>query len=189
MNLIDRAVLFAVNAHAGATRKGKTRPYILHPLEVMTTVSAMTDDQEVLAAAVLHDTLEDTPATREDLEREFGSRVAALVSHESENKRPGVSPASTWLTRKQETVDRLRSASREEKTICLGDKLSNLREMGRDLSEAGSAFWDRFNQKDPAMHAWYYAEIYRILASEFGDAPPIREYKALLGQVFKIAWE
>ncbi len=75
MTKIESAVQYAVFAHAGTKRKGKDRPYILHPVETMTIVAGMTEDEDVIAAAVLHDAVEDTSVTPEDIEREFGERV------------------------------------------------------------------------------------------------------------------
>ena len=64
MTKIERAIQYAVDAHAGSKRKGKDRPYILHPIEVMTIVAGLTEDEDVIAAAVLHDTVEDTHRSR-----------------------------------------------------------------------------------------------------------------------------
>lgn len=182
--MIEKAIAFAVEAHAGAKRKGKGRPFILHPMEVMTIVADITDDEEVIAAAALHDTVEDTATERQDIAERFGERVASLVDAESENKREGLPPEETWLLRKQETIDHLRTASRDVKTICLGDKLSNLREIARDYKQIGDAVWERFHQKDRRMHGWYYRSIFEILEEEFGDVSPIREYRELLQLMF-----
>ena len=57
MTTVERTIIFAANAHAGTKRKGKERAYILHPIEAMTIVAGLTEDEEVLAAAVLHDTV------------------------------------------------------------------------------------------------------------------------------------
>ena len=184
MKLLDDAINFATKAHAGVSRKGKTRPYILHPLEAMNIASTLTEDEEVLAAAVLHDTVEDTDVTKADIKAAFGSRVADLVAAESEDKREDLPAESTWETRKQETIKALKTASRDIKTICLGDKLSNLRELSRDYADLGDALWERFNQKDKAMHCWYYSSLCEILKDEFGDAPAIQEYGILLEKVF-----
>ena len=184
MTTIEKAILFAVNAHEGMTRKGKDRPYILHPVEVMTIVAGLTEDEAVIAAAVLHDTVEDTEVTREDIERAFGARIAALVAAESEDKREELPAEATWQIRKQETLAHLEKASRDVKLICLGDKLANIREIARDWAVLGDGLWQRFNQKDKAMHAWYYGSILRILEGEFGDVPAVTEYRALLRQVF-----
>ncbi len=184
MSLVEKAILVATSAHAGIMRKGKNRPYILHPIEAMTIVGSLTDDKEILAAAVLHDTIEDTSVTRKDLELQFGNRVANLVASESENKRHGKAPEETWETRKQETIAHLQDSDKDVKLVCLGDKLANLRELARDYAQVGDDLWLRFNQKDKAMHGWYYSSLYDVLAREFGDVPPVTEYKALLAQVF-----
>ena len=184
MNKVERAAAFAAKAHAGKCRKGKDKPYILHPLEAMAIVKILTDDEDVIAAAVLHDTVEDTAVTVECLEKEFGSRVAELVASVSEDKKKERSAESTWQERKQETIDGLKNASKDIKLLCLGDKLSNLREMSKDYEKIGDELWERFNQKDKAMHAWYYRTIYQILAEEFGELEEISEFGELLEFVF-----
>ena len=178
-----KAFLYATKKHKGQKDKAG-KPYILHPLEAMMIVADLTDDEELLAAAVLHDTVEDTNTTAAEIEREFGESVASLVVSESENKREDRSAEETWKTRKQETIDHLKLASRDVKLVCLGDKLSNMREIYRDYTKLGDDLWQRFNQKDKREHGWYYSEIYRILRAEFGDVPIIREYAELLEKVF-----
>ena len=184
MTMLEKAIIFATKAHAGVNRKGKTRPYILHPIEAMTIVSTVTEDEEVLAAAVLHDTVEDTNLTKADIEAEFGERVAKLVAAESEDKREDQPAESTWKMRKKETIDHLKDLSRDEKLICLGDKLANIREMSRDYARLGDALWERFNQKDKREHSWYYSSVFEVLADEFGDIPAIMEYRRLLEEIF-----
>lgn len=183
--LLDRAIIFATNAHAGVNRKGKDRPYIIHPLEVMTIVATIKDDQNVLAAAVLHDTMEDAGVTKAEIQSIFGERVADLVASESENKREDQAAESTWRIRKGETLQHLRTVNdRDVKLICLGDKLANIREISRDYAALGDKLWERFNQKDKKEHCWYYSSVYEILRDEFGDIPAIREYRDLLEEVF-----
>ena len=184
MTKIERAIQYAVFAHAGTSRKGKARPYILHPIETMTIVAGLTDDEDVIAAAVLHDVVEDTSIQPEDIEREFGQRVKALVMAESEDKMRDVPAEASWKERKQATIDHLKGLSRNEKLICLGDKLANIREMRHDHDLLGDELWERFNQKDTAMHSWYYRSIFRAMEEEFGNVPVILEYKDLLECVF-----
>ncbi|MBO6079741.1 MAG: bifunctional (p)ppGpp synthetase/guanosine-3',5'-bis(diphosphate) 3'-pyrophosphohydrolase, partial [Bacteroidales bacterium] len=81
--LFDKALKFATDAHSGTERRGKGFPYIIHPMEAVAIVATITSDQELLAAAVLHDTVEDTDVTIEDIRKEFGERVATLVQHET----------------------------------------------------------------------------------------------------------
>ena len=87
MDLLDEAIKFAVDAHAGMVRKGTDVPYILHPMEVAAVTAAMTSDIDVITAAMLHDVVEDTKYTLDDIRERFGDRVAAYVADETENKR------------------------------------------------------------------------------------------------------
>ena len=187
MNTIEKAIIFATEAHAGVTRKGKTRPYILHPIEAMTIVGGLTEDEAVLAAAVLHDVVEDTDIGESAIRDTFGDRVATLVMAESEDKMKNLSPDASWKARKQATIDHLATLERDALLICLGDKLANIREMSRDHAALGDKLWERFNQKDKNEHAWYYSSILEILAKVLGNVPPVQEYRALLKEVF--GWE
>ena len=72
MELFDEAVIFACQKHSGQRRKLSDSPYFLHPMEVASIVGTMSDDQNLLAAAVLHDTVEDTDTTLEEIKEKFG---------------------------------------------------------------------------------------------------------------------
>lgn len=181
--LFNRAIQYAVDAHAGQLRKGTNIPYIVHPMEAAAIVASMTQNEEVLAAAILHDVIEDTGRTRQDIEREFGTTVAAYVASESENKRENLPAAETWQLRKQETLNRLSNASEPIKMIALGDKLSNLRAIHRDLSVLGNQFWQRFTITDSSMHAWYYLSLVKCFNS-LSAYPAYKEYTELAQKVF-----
>ena len=96
--MIKEAAEFAAKAHEGAVRKGSQIPYITHPLETAVIVSLMTEDEEVIAAALLHDVIEDAGIKKEEIEARFGSRVAELVADETEDKSLG------WMERKAITL-------------------------------------------------------------------------------------
>ena len=183
--MLDEAIEFATRAHSGQMRKGTSIPYILHPLEAAAICATVTTDPEVLAAAVLHDVVEDTDATVDQVAAKFGPRVAALVASESENKRKGVPASETWRIRKEEAIEHVRSAEDPAvKLVCLGDKLSNIRAIHRDFDELGDALWGRFNQKDPAQHAWYYRSLAEALKPDFGETAAWRELAAHIDAVF-----
>ena len=183
MDLFDKAICYATEAHAGMKRKGTETPYIVHPMESVAVVATMTNEPAVLAAAVLHDVVEDTKRTLGEIRAEFGNIVAGLVASESENKREELPSAITWKMRKQETLEHLAHASKEAKMIALGDKLSNIRAIYRDYSEFGDKVWERFNQKDKAEHAWYYRGVVECLG-ELSDTFAYREYVDLVEKVF-----
>ena len=181
--LLDRAIVFAVRAHAGTERRGKGFPYIVHPMEAIEIVATMTPDQELLAAAALHDTVEDTDVTVEQIRDEFGDRVAELVAAESEDKDCGVSKEESWHARKQAAIDRLASASRDSKIVALCDKLSNMRAIARDYSIQGDSLWNIFNTKDRKEHEWHYREL-AVALQELQDTFAYKEFEQLINQVF-----
>ena len=80
MNMLEEAVFYATIMHQGKVRKFGGRPFILHPMEVAQILSTMTDDMEVIAAGILHDVVEDTDGTLDEIEKRFGERVATFQS-------------------------------------------------------------------------------------------------------------
>jgi len=181
--IVEKAIRYAANAHHGSFRKGNHLPYIIHPMECMMLTARMTDDVDVIAAAALHDVVEDTPKTLLDLEQEFGSRVAGLVAMESEDKREGQDKGDTWKVRKQENLKREETASKEAKMIMLADKVSNMRATYRDFLISGDAIWEKFNMKDIREQEWYYRSVAEVL-SELSDFPIYQEYVRILDVVF-----
>ena len=181
-SVLDKAIVFAVKAHAGTERRGKGFPYIVHPLEAVEIVATMTTDQELLAAAALHDTVEDTDVTLDDIRREFGDRVAKLVEEESDVFMEGVSEADSWHERKQAAIDRLSHASRDAKMVALGDKLSNARIIYRDKVQKGDKLWSIFHVTDVKEHEWHY----RGLASSLKELEGTFAYTEFTDLVEKI---
>ena len=163
--MIDKAITFATKAHEGQFRKGTKLPYIVHPLEVGVIVSRMTQDKEVIAAAILHDTLEDCKeVTFSTLCQEFGERVAE---------------------RKANTVKRLKEEKASDmKLVALGDKLSNARSLKRDYQMIGDKLWERFNMKDKRQQAWYYRGLCDSL-KDMENFPEYWEFCELIAYVFR----
>lgn len=152
--MVEEARSFAEKAHEGQFRKGTKRPYIVHPLEVAKIVSTMTDDEEMISAALLHDTLEDCrQVTKEQIKEAFGERVLEMVRQESEDK------SKTWVERKSTTIRHLKTAQREVQMIALADKLSNIRDIDREYPVVGEEFWNRFRMKSKAAIGWYYIGV------------------------------
>ena len=181
--LLDRAIIFAVKAHHNTERRGKGFPYIVHPMEAVEIVATITPDQELLAAAVLHDTIEDTDVTVEDIRREFGDRIAELVHAESDQFTEGVSEEDSWHDRKQAAIDRLRLAPHDAKIVAMGDKLSNMRAIARDYATKGDELWNIFHVKNKADHEWHYRGLADSL-KELSDTFAYKEFVALIDEVF-----
>jgi (p)ppGpp synthase/HD superfamily hydrolase len=177
--LLDRAIRFAVAAHSGVERRGKGFPYIVHPMEAMAIAATMTPDQEILAAAALHDVVEDTDVTLDDLRSRFGDRVAQLVDTESDHFKDDLD----WRARKEDSLKRLRGATRDEKIVALGDKLSNMRAIARDYTTEGESFWMRFNIKEKSVHSWRYHALADALSS-LSDTYAWQEFNFLVNRIF-----
>ena len=182
--LLDRAIVFAVRAHAGTERRGKGFPYIVHPMEAVEIVATITNDQELLAAAALHDTVEDTGVTTEQIRAEFGERIASLVASESDVVIDGSSLEQSWHARKQAAIDRLARASHDAKIVALGDKLSNMRAIARDYARQGDELWKLFHAKDRKEHEWHYRGLAASLR-ELQDTFAYKEFEQLINQVFE----
>lgn len=177
--MINKAIEFATKAHDGQCRKGTKRPYIVHPMEVGEIVAAMTADEEVISAAILHDTIEDCAGVTQELLAEcFSERVAEMVAQESEDK------SRTWMERKSATIEGIRLAPREVQMIGLADKLSNMRDIDRDYPVFGEELWQRFRMKDKDTIGWYYKGVRDALKDVLGDTEPFKEYCRLIDKNF-----
>ena len=184
MELVSEAIAFSVKAHDGMRRKKSDAPYILHPMEAAVIVGTMTNDQNLIAAAALHDVVEDAGITIEEVEAKFGKRVRELVASETEDKRAELPPSDTWRIRKEESLAVLKNTEDiGVLMVWLGDKLANMRSIYRDFKVEGNAMWQRFNQKDINEQAWYYGSIVK-LTERLSDTSAWLEYKTLTELVF-----
>ncbi|MDO4966307.1 MAG: HD domain-containing protein [Lachnospiraceae bacterium] len=175
MNLFEEAVIYSTIMHAGKTRKDNS-PYILHPLEVSQLIATMTDDIEVITAGVLHDVVEDTDGTIDEIRERFGERVANLVVSETENKYENLPKSETWKRRKEESLAVLKnSPDIGVKMLWLADKLSNIRSIARRYGEIGNSVWQTFNQNDPMMHKWYYQSVAEIIEMDLNRTGAYKE--------------
>jgi myo-inositol-1(or 4)-monophosphatase len=184
MELVSEAIAFAVKVHDGMRRKKSQSPYILHPMEAAVIVGTMTDDQNLIAAAALHDVVEDTDVTIEEIEEKFGKRVMELVESETEDKRADLPPSHTWRIRKEESLETLKKTEDlGVLMVWLGDKLANMRSIYRDFKINGDNLWQKFNQKDASEHAWYYRTIAK-LTERLSEYSAWIEYRTLVELVF-----
>ena len=184
MELVSEAIVFAVDAHDGMRRKKSDSPYILHPMEAAVIVGTMTDDQNLIAAAALHDVVEDADISIEEIEKRFGKRVRELVESETEDKRAELPPSETWRVRKEESLNVLKNTDDiAVLMVWIGDKLANMRSLYRDFKVEGVEMWQRFNQKDITQQAWYYRSIAQ-LTKRLSDTSAWIEYNTLTELVF-----
>jgi (p)ppGpp synthase/HD superfamily hydrolase len=177
MTKIHDAIIFAARKHSGQMRKGTDIPYISHPMEVMDILREDGCPEHVIIAGILHDTLEDTGTTPEEIKEKFGDNVLRIVQAESEDK------SRTWKERKQATIDHLGGLGLAEKQVCCADKLSNLRSMYADRQEKGEELWDRFNAPKADIR-WYYEGIRNALRKSLAERPMFQELDGLIPLVF-----
>ena len=133
--LIEKALAFATEKHKNHTRQDKEKsPYIVHPIAVRHILSDVggVEDPEVLAAALLHDTIEDTETTVDELIDNFGERVCSLVQEVTDDK------TLPRLQRKQRQIDHAKEISEGAALIKLGDKISNV----TDITNTPPTNWD-----------------------------------------------
>lgn len=147
MDKVIRAIQFASEKHRDQHRKNRTQaPYINHPIEVMAILSAYgVEDPDVLAAAVLHDTVEDTNTTKKELIKHFGERVTSIVLECTDDK------SLPKVDRKKAQVAKAAHKSTEAKLVKLADKLSNL----RDLAVDPPKFWSEDRVRGYVVWAYF----------------------------------
>ena len=152
MNLLEEAIIYATVMHQGKVRSFSGSPYILHSLEVAQIMAGMTDDLELITAGILHDIVEKTDGTREEVEKRFGSRVAALVSAQSWDEAPAEEGSDAWKQRREKALVSLKnSADLGVRMLWLADQLANIRAVAGAYSEVGEAVWARLQPQDPEL--------------------------------------
>src|SRR5690625_4625847 len=125
----EKALSFAKQAHKGQFRKNSKDPYVTHPIRVASLLKKANASTELICAGYLHDVVEDTPFTLDDLRYHFGSRVTELVQSNTEDK------TKSWLERKQHTIDTIKYAEKEVKYLIVADKLDNLLSLEKDFQK------------------------------------------------------
>ena len=177
MNMLEEAIIYATVLYQGKVRKFKSAPYILHPMEVAQILSTMSDDQELIAAGMLHDVVEETDGTLEEIEKRFGKRVAYLVASESENDYPGEDRRETWKRRKEESLKVLKNSDDlGVQMLWLADKLANIRSLARIYGENGEKLWTMLHENDPAEHCWYYRTVAETVELSLNRTGAFKEF-------------
>lgn len=160
MENLQRAIEFAAIAHRDQQRKSTDIPYITHPFAVAILLQQDQAPENVVIAGLLHDVIEDTPYTLDDISRWFGSAVSDIVKECSEPDK-----SLPWEERKREFIDQLRTASFEAQWVTCADKYHNLFTINRELPKKGQLVWERF-KRGYQDQKWYYQAIDDILSSQ-----------------------
>lgn len=163
--LVERAMRVAARSHRHQTRKASDLPYISHPAGMAILLArAGFDDDCLLAAALLHDTIEDTDYSTEELAEEFPAEVGRYVAALTERKHDAQNRPRPWRDRKEEHLEEVKAAPLEARAIVLADKLHNLGTILYDL-RAGEDIWTRFNAS-PEDVLWYHRAMVATAACD-----------------------
>ena len=182
--MIFKAIEFAAKAHSGQYRKKTKIPYIVHPLAVADILIEHNCPDEVVIAAVLHDTVEDTHVTLDDIKVHFGEKIAALVRDASEPDK-----SQSWEKRKTHTIESIAHLPIDALVLICADKLHNLKSIRKDLEKQGESVWQRFNHPKEKQK-WYFESILAALRPRMRGSsynPLFREFETEVNRVFNLS--
>ena len=149
---LTQALAYGKEKHEGQTRKTDGTPMFNHPIRVAGILKDAGFDEEVVMAGYLHDTVEDTDATLEEIEGLFGKRVAEIVAGNTENK------DHSWEERKQHTIDWIAEAPIEVRALIVADKLDNLRSKMEAYQQEGETLFTHF-KRGKEEQLWYFKGV------------------------------
>lgn len=180
MDIKEKAKLFAINAHMGQVRKSEPdKPMIIHPISVGQLLESLGYDDNVVAAGYLHDVIEDTKYTSEDIEKEFGQDIACLVNSASEPDK-----SLSWEERKKHTIAQTKNLPLRNKAVICADKISNLEDLFLKFEKSGIRDFSPF-KKGEEDQKWYYTSIYEsLITNEDQNLPIFIKLKDILDKVF-----
>lgn len=179
--LIVRAINVAARVHLNQNRKSEDLPFITHPFAVGIILSRAGCSEEVIAAGILHDIVEDTSVTLDAIRKYFGERVASIVEYASEPDK-----SLKWEERKTHTVESVKTAPLEVKMVVCADKLHNVRTIADSMKEIGERVWSRF-RRGKEQQKWYYRSLAESLSSETehgGYRMLLEEYRKAVEDLF-----
>lgn len=172
--LVERAMRRAARAHRTQLRKSSDVPYLTHLASVALILQlGGFHDEHVLAAALLHDCVEDAELTLDDLRAEFPPAVVEYVAAATERKYEADGRKRSWEDRKAEHIEQVAAAPLPARAIILADKLHNIGTMLYDLA-AGESLWERFGAA-PSRLVWYYTAIIEAAGQEDAELKSMKQ--------------
>lgn len=188
---IEKAIVRATVLHQSQKRKVSDVPYIVHPYSVAFLLAHYVDDEDVIIAGLLHDTLEDIPEyTEEMLREEFGERACAIVKEVTEDftqaeKEDHSIRGNNWRSRKEKYLENLSNDSQEALLVATADKIHNMRSLLDGHASYGDAVWEKFKRNADNL-IWFYTEAARIIAERLKH-PLTDEMNRLLSELQGLA--
>ena len=184
---IQKAIDFSAAKHINQRRKAGGLPYIVHPFSVAWILADYVGDEDVVVAGLLHDVLEDVKGSSfEEIEREFGSRVARIVKDVSEDKDPNFPEAEkmTWEDRKKKYLVHLHSAGVEAIYVSAADKIHNLMSLKQRYDAVGEEVWETFNAGREKSF-WFYGEVMKVVKERMPEHPLTALYEEIFNEFLR----
>ncbi len=158
MEVCEKAKEFAIKAHYGQVRKNEVdKPMIMHPISVANILRDYKCDDNLVASGYLHDVIEDTNYTFQDIDNIFGSDISSLVLSASESDK-----SLSWEERKKETIDKTKSLPLRNKLLICADKINNLEDLKNKFERTGLRDFSLFRRGEESQK-WYYNAVYDSL--------------------------
>lgn len=180
MDIVEQAKLFAIKAHFNQVRKTeKDKPMIIHPIDVGNILKQYNFDDNVISAGILHDVIEDTKYTKEDILNLFGEDILSLVLGDTE-----IDKSLSWEERKKYTIDTVKNLDLRHKAICCADKISNLEDMMILFEKNGKYDFSSF-KRGFEEQKWYFTHLYEsLIYNEDSNHPMFIRLKKLIDYIF-----
>lgn len=180
MDIKEKAKLFAIRAHMGQVRKSEPdKPMIIHPIGVGCLLESYGYDDGVVAAGYLHDVVEDTKYTIDDIVREFGSDIAELVMGASEADK-----SLSWEERKEISIREIKDLPLRNKLVVCADKINNLEDLYLKFEKSGERDFSEFKRGEEKQR-WYYTSVYEsLIVGEDPNLDIFLQLKDILDKVF-----
>lgn len=177
---IEDAIYFATKAHKGQKRKLENIDMIFHPFTVGMMLQRNGCDENIVSAGILHDVVEDTQYSFDDIENEFGKEIRNYVYDASE-------PDKTleWKKRKEHTIEHIKQAPLGSKLIVACDKINNLEDLLDNIKKNGKERAFKILYGNENMQKWYYSNVYNSCIYGVDENNPIfKRYKEILEKIF-----
>ncbi len=185
---INEAIKLSCHLHRNQTRKDfYNTPYVSHLFSVGMILSSVTNDEEIMIAGLMHDSLEDVPDyTYDMLVKDCGKRVADIVTHVTEpldaNKRED--EQLPWLERKEAYLHVLRNGEKESAMVSAADKIHNTESFLFDVAKEGDVFLSRFHSS-LRNKLWFHEEVLAIVSQKLGNDNPLVTRLVLCTEEFR----
>ena len=153
---------------------------INHPIAVAKILEDFGLNDNIVAAAYLHDVVEDTKYTMDDIKKEFGDEIVRIISSDTEPDK-----SLPWETRKQDTINRVKNESYENKMLVCADKTNNIEDMKKIYNKNGKYDFSAF-KRGYDKQKWYYEEVYKSIIYNIEENELTKRLKKGINNFFNV---